>query len=92
MFASLKMWAGALVGVAFGGLILWAKMLKRQRDAARRAKKLLEAGRSTSRKIKKISKEEEKKLTSRTAKLIRDIEEKKNEFKGVDNLNNPNDY
>lgn len=91
MLSSLKMYLAAAGMVLFGGLILWAKMLKSQRDVARRRAKVLAAGRRASRKKERIIKEEKEKTYSRTAELARDIKEKKDEkFEGVDILSNPN--
>ena len=92
MFSGIKLWIAAIGSALFGGLILYAKILKKQRDDARKARERLVAGRNAERRMKEISKEEEKKTVSRTAKLVREIKEKKDEeFEGIDNFNNPND-
>ena len=91
MFNGIRMWAYAIGSALFGGLILYAKMLKKQRDAARRRGDILDAGRKANRKKESKIKEEEEVTTSRRAKLIRDIKENKDEeFKGSDNLSDSN--
>lgn len=91
MFSSLKLWIAGIGSALVAGLVLYLKMLKKQRDSARRARDILLAGRAANRKKEKVIKEEEEKTTSRRAKLIRDIKEKEDEeFKGSDNLTDSN--
>ncbi len=93
MFSGIKLWIAAIGSALFGGLILYARMLKKQRDEARRAREKLVAGRNAERKKKEISKEEKERTVSRTAELVREIKEIKDEeeeFEGVDILSDPN--
>ena len=92
MFSSLKLWAAGIGSALIGGLILYMKMLKRQRDDARTSRDILLAGRRANKEKERIIKEEESNQISRRAQLIREIKENKDEepFDGVDILSNPN--
>ena len=92
MFSGLRMWIGAIGSALLGGLFLWAKALKAQRNAARKERDVLLAGRDAERKKDIIIKEEGKKLSSRRAKIIKDLDKEREEYEGVDNLTDPNDY
>lgn len=92
MFGTLKLWIASIGAALVGALMLWVKVLRKQRDEARRARDLLEAGRAAEKEKDRIIKEEEEKTISRTAKLIREIKEKNGEeYKGADNLTDSND-
>jgi len=70
------------------------QFLKNARDKAEVRADTLSATIHAERVKKKIIKEEENKLSSRRAELIKEIERKKKgeTFEGVDNLTDPNDY
>ena len=92
MFGTLKLWIAGIGAALVGALMLWVKLLRKQRDEARRSRDILIAGRRSSRIKDRIIKEEKEKTISRTAKLVREIKEKKGEeYKGADNLTNSND-
>ncbi len=93
MFNGFRMWTYAIGAAFVAGLVIAVKVLKKQRDLARRTADPSRAGRESNRKKNRIIKEEELQTDSRTAELIREIEERKNaeEFQGVDNLSDPND-
>lgn len=91
MFGTLKLWIAGIGAAFVAALMLWAKVLKAQRDKARRSRDLLVAGRASERKKQKIIKEEEEETETREAELLRVIKEKEDEFTGVGNLTDSND-
>ena len=66
--------------------------VKNQRDKAVQQRDVLKARHHVSRTQKKIKREEEKKLVSRRAEIVKELEKDADSFKGVDNLTNSNDY
>ena len=92
MFSTAKLWIAGIGSALIAGLVLYMKLLKKQRDDARRSRDILLAGRRSNRKKERIIKEEEIKQVSRRAQLLREIKENNDEepFDGVDILNNPN--
>jgi 5'-3' exonuclease len=99
MLTKLKLYGIATLGVLFTVLAVFSRTMKNQRDIARRNVEHLKATVHAERVKKKIVKEERVIESSRRATLVNQIKEKKkqeegkeNNFEGIDNLNNPNDY
>jgi thymidine kinase len=80
----------ALLSIA--ALLLRLKIVKYQRDKAEVVAETLKARLHQQKVQKKIAKEEKEKLVSRTADLVNELNKPKEEFKGVDNFNKPNDF
>jgi thymidine kinase len=83
--------AGA-AALSFLFLFLRMQSLKNQRDKAVVVSETLTARHHTQKVQKKIKREEEKKLVSRRAEIIKEIEAPEEEFDGIDNLTDANDY
>jgi thymidine kinase len=66
--------------------------LKNQRDKAVVVSETLTARHHTQKIQKKIKREEERKLVSRRAEIIKEIKKPEEEFEGLDNLTDANDY
>lgn len=82
---------GAAVLVVLGFFIR-LKIVTAQRDKAKVVVKTLKARHHVQKVQQKIKREEEKKLVSRKADIIKQLEKPDEEFNGVDNLTNSNDY
>lgn len=82
---------GAAVLVILG-FLLRLKIVTAQRDKAQVVAETLKARHHVQKVQKKIKREEEKKLVSRKADIIKQLEKPDEEFNGVDNLTNSNDY
>ena len=80
----------ALAGLAYAVLRILA--LKRAKNKAEDQVDILKTTIHAERVKKEIIKEEEKKRVSRRADLLKELEKEGEDFKGLDNLNNPNDY
>lgn len=83
-----KIAAGAAILLGF--LALYVKTLKYQRDRAVQVSETLKSRHHVIKQQAIIKREEKKKLFSRTASIVKEIEEEK--FKGVKNLKDSNDY
>lgn len=68
------------------------QVLKNQRDKAKMERDVLKARVHVQRVNKKIKKEEKVKLSSRRADLKKELSKKKEEFEGVSNFTDPNDF
>ena len=68
------------------------KVVKHQRDRAVQVAETLKARHVFRKKTDKIKREEKVKLVSRRAEIIKEISKDEKDFKGVDNLSNPNDF
>jgi len=75
-------------------LVLYIKLqtVKNQRDRAEVVAETLKARHHVQRVQQKIKREEKKKLVSHKADIIEEIEKADEDFKGLDNLSNPNDF
>jgi hypothetical protein len=92
---SRQMYAIGAVLLAVLAAIGRMQFLKNARNKAEEKADILSATINAERVKKKIIKEEENKLSSRRAELIKEIEKKRRKgetFEGVDNLTDPNDY
>lgn len=81
--------AGLLALAAF---FVRFQAVKNQRDKAVVVAETLRSRHTTQQVQKKIKREEEKKLISRTARIAAELEKDKESFSGVDNLSKPNDF
>jgi C4-dicarboxylate-specific signal transduction histidine kinase len=88
--AKLAALGAALLAVLF--FFLRMQSLKNQRDRAREERDVLKARSHVARVQKKIKREEEKRLVSRKADLVKELEKEGDDFKGVDNLTDSNDF
>ncbi len=88
MFSSIKIW-GAIAFAAFiTGLIAFGKVMKKQRDTARRTVRTLKSTVSAQRKTRVATKKAEKKLYNRVAEIKKELEKSDEEFKGVGDFAN----
>ena len=93
-------WLGLKVKLAAAGaavlafLAMWVRLkaVQNQRDKAESTANILIARHVVAKEQKKIKREEEKKLVSRRAEIIKEIKKPKEEFDGLDNLSDSNDY
>ncbi len=88
--AKLYAFGAAVLGVLF--LMLRIEALKNKNERLTTVAETLKARQHVEKQQKKIKREEEKKLVSRKAELIKELEKEGDEFKGVDNLTNSNDF
>jgi thymidine kinase len=88
--AKLAVAGTALLSFLF--LFLRMKSLENQRDKAVVVSETLTARHHVQKTQKKIKREEEKKLVSRRAEIIKEIEKPEEEFDGIDNLTDANDF
>jgi hypothetical protein len=88
--AKLAALGAALLAVLF--FFLRMQSLKNQRDRAREERDVLKARSHVSRVQKKIKREEKAKLSSRRAEIIKELDKSVEDFKGLDNLTDSNDY
>ena len=72
--------------------VLRINSLKHSRDKAQIKADTLTATVHAHKVRRQISKEEDKKLSSRRAEIIKEIKKEGEEFEGVDSLTNPNDW
>lgn len=89
---SRQMYAIGAVLLAVLAAIGRMQFLKKARDKAEVRADTLSATIQAERTKKKIIKEEEEKLSSRRAEIIKEGKKKGENFEGVDNLTHPNDY
>jgi hypothetical protein len=82
---------GAAVLVVLG-FLLRLKMVTHQRDKAKVVAETLKARHHVAVVQKKIKREEEKKLLKELSSIEKEIEKDDDEFQGVDNLTNSNDF
>jgi hypothetical protein len=80
----------AVLGVL--AVVLRMQSLKKGRDRARDRAEILEATIHAERVKKQIIKEKEEEARSRRADLIKELNKEGEEFEGVDNLTDSNDY
>lgn len=92
ILSKLKIWLAAAGAVLLALLTFRMKMLKSSLEQAREDNLILNASANAHRKKEEVIKEEEKKQVSRRADLVKELEKEGEDFKGLDNLNNPNDY
>ena len=78
-----------LAALAF---VLRMQVLKNQRDNAREKVDVLKTSLHVKKTQEKIVKEREKEKKEESLKLSDSLEKKGEDFKGVDNLTNPNDW
>lgn len=81
--------AGLLTVLA---LFVRYQSVKNQRDRYKQQSEILRSRSVVEQNQKKIVREEKKKQVSRKAELVKELNKSKEEFKGLDNLNNPNDF
>jgi hypothetical protein len=92
ILSKIKIWLAAAGAVLLALLTLRMKMLKASLEKAREDNKILEASRNAHRKKEEVIKEEEANRVSRKAELIKELEKEGEDFEGLNNLNNPNDF
>lgn len=78
--------------VSLSALILRLKYLKNKSDRLERVADTLKARHNAEQVRKKVIKKEKERLVSRRAEIVKEIEKDDKDFKGVDNLSNPNDF
>ncbi len=83
--------AGAIALAVFAFFVRF-QMVKNQRDKAVVVADTLKARHHVQKTQKKIKREEEKRLVSRRADIVKEIAKEKGEFKGLDNLRDSNDF
>jgi len=86
MFSSIKVWGLAALGVFIAGLVAFGKVMKKQRDNARKKVATLKSTVIAQRKTKKATKKAEEKLFSRVAEIKKELEKADEEFKGAGDL------
>ena len=92
MLSQVKLWLIAGGTALLAGLAVIAKVLKAQRDSAREAVDTLKGTIKAEKKTKEVVKKEKERLVSRRADLKKEIEKDDEDFEGLDNLRDPNDY
>lgn len=80
----------AIIGVLF--LMLRIEGLKNKNKKLTTVAETLKARQHVERVQKKIKREEKKRLVSRKADIVNQLKKKREEFEGLDNLNNPDDF
>ena len=75
-----------------GFLVTFGKIMKEQRDAAREKVDTLKGTIKAEKKTKEVVKKEEKTLIRRRAEIKKEVEKDDKDFKGLDNLSDPNDF
>ena len=86
MFSSIKVWGAIALAAFVTGLIAFGKVMKKQRDSARRTARTLKSTVQAQRKTRVAKKKAEKKLFSRVAQIKKQLEKPDEEFKGVGDL------
>lgn len=81
--------AALLAGLAF---FVRFQAVKNQRDKAVMERDVLKARSHVAIQQKKIKRKEEERLVSHSADIVKELNKKKEEWKGIDNLKDPNDY
>lgn len=87
-----KLAAVGLFLVSLSALILRLTYLKNKADRLERVTDTLKARHNAEQVRKKVIKKEKERLVSRRAEIVKEIEKDDKEFKGIDNLSNPNDF
>lgn len=87
-----KLYAAGAIALAVLGFFVRLKVVTAQRDRAVVVADTMKARVHVQQTQKKIAREEKKRLVSRRADIIREIQKDEENFKGLDNLNKPNDF
>jgi len=88
MFGSIKLWGLAALAAIITGLVAFGKVMKKQRDSARKTVATLKSTVTAQRKTKKATKKAERELFSRVAEIKKELKQSEEEFKGVGDLAN----
>jgi len=86
MFSSIKVWGAVALAAIITGLVAFGKVMKKQRDGARKKVATLKSTVKAQRKTRIAKKEAEKELFSRVAQIKKQLEKPDEEFKGVGDL------
>ena len=87
-----KLAALGAVALSIFYFVVRIQMLKNQRDKAVTVSETLKARHHVVVTQSKIKREKKKELVSRKADIVKEINKAKEEFKGLDNLTNSNDF
>jgi len=88
--AKLMAFGAAVLGVLT--LLLRMKVLKKQRNKARKQTDVLKARHQVIKQKRVIKRKEQERLVSRRADLKKELDKEGEDFKGVDNFSDPNDF
>lgn len=88
MFSSIKIWGALALAAFITGLVAFGKVMKKQRDNARKKVATLKSTVVAQRKTRVAKKKAEKKLFSRVAEIKKELETSDGEFKGAGDLAN----
>ena len=91
-FIQAKLAALGAVALSIFYFIVRIQMLKNQRDKAEVVAETLKARHHVAVTQSKIKRKNKKELVSRKADIVKELEKSKEEFKGLDNLKNSNDF
>lgn len=80
----------ALIGVA--ALVLRLRALETQRDKAKKERDSIKATLEAEQKGKQAKKQAEKDLIKKQEEIKEEVKKEGEDFKGLDNLSNPNDW
>jgi len=86
MFSSIKVWGAVALAAIITGLVAFGKVMKKQRDSARRKVDTLKSTVVAQRKTRVAKKKAEKELFSRVAQIKKQLEKPDEEFEGVGDL------
>lgn len=78
--------------LAFLAFFVRFQAVKNQRDRAVMERDVLKVRHNVIKVQKKIAREEKKRLVSRKADIVKELSKKKEDFKGIDNLSDSNDF
>lgn len=88
--AKLYTLGAAIIGVLF--LMLRIEGLKNKNEKLTTVAETLKARQHVEKIQKKIKREEKKELVSRKADIVKALKKKREDFEGLHNLNNPDDF
>ena len=92
MFSQLKLWGAAALAAVIAGLVVSAKVLKGQRDRARRARDTLRSTLGAKRKAEIARRKAEEMTRDAVEEIKKEVEKDDDEFKGIDNLSDSSDW
>jgi hypothetical protein len=92
MFSTLKLWGAAAGAAVIAGIVVALKVLKGQRDRARRARDTLRATIGAKKRAEMSGRRSAELLRKEEKKIEEEVEKPDEDFKGIDNLSDSNDY
>ncbi len=92
MLAQLKLWGAAAAAMLVAGLVIASKVLKGQRDRARKSRDTLRATIGAKKRAEMSKRRSEEEMRKEITKIEEEVEKPDEDFKGIDNLTDSNDY